>query len=91
MELCPELTRLYGLFYDARDHSERLVFQRYGNYPPNSTSKQAEDLPGRAVVATEVARLSLVEHAEQHRCGKIKTANLCRETGGFRARVLLTM
>jgi hypothetical protein len=63
MELCPELARLYGFFYEAREYSERLVFRRYGNYPPDSTRNHAEDLLGRAVEATEAARLALVEHA----------------------------
>jgi hypothetical protein len=72
MELCPELARLYGFFYEAREYSERLVFQRYGNYPPDSTPKKAETILGRAVEATAVARLMLVQHAAQHGCGEIK-------------------
>jgi hypothetical protein len=74
VELCPELARLYGFFYEAREYSERLVFRRYGNYPPDSTRNQAEDLLGRAVEATEAGRLALVEHAAQHGCGEIKAA-----------------
>lgn len=69
MALCPELTNLYGVFYEARQYSERLAFERYGNYPPESTRKR--DLLGWALEATEAARLALVEHAVRHGCGKI--------------------